>query len=67
MKKLKMKTHKGIKGRFKFTKTGKVLHRAPGRRHLMSSKSGKENRQLRGWRRLSAGDQRLLARQYCAR
>jgi large subunit ribosomal protein L35 len=43
----KMKTHKGIKKRFKVTATGKVLHKRCGSSHLNSHKSGKQIRRLR--------------------
>lgn len=42
-----MKTRKSIKKRFKITKSGKVLHRAPGQNHFRSKKSGKQIRQKR--------------------
>ena len=35
----KMKTKKIVRKRFKITKTGKVLHRAQGARHLRSKKN----------------------------
>ena len=43
----KIKTHKGMKKRFKVTATGKVLHKRAGSSHLMSHKSGKRVRRLR--------------------
>jgi len=43
----KLKTHKGMKKRFKVTATGKVLHKRCGSSHLMSHKSGKQVRRLR--------------------
>ena len=59
-----MKTHKGLKARVRVTKTGKVLHRRSGKSHLMSGKSGKKVRQLRRKAQVSAGDRRVLKRQY---
>lgn len=44
----KEKTHKGMKKRFKVTASGKVKHRSAFRGHLLSHKSGKRKRQLRG-------------------
>lgn len=44
----KQKTHKGMAKRFKVTATGKVKHRSAFRGHLLSAKSGKRKRQLRG-------------------
>jgi len=43
----KLKTHKGIKKRFKVSATGKVSHKKCGSSHLMSHKSGKQVRSLR--------------------
>ncbi len=43
----KLKTHKGIKKRFKVSATGKVSHKRCGSSHLMSHKSGKQVRKLR--------------------
>jgi large subunit ribosomal protein L35 len=43
----KLKTHKGIKKRFKISAHGKVSHKRCGSSHLMSHKSGKRVRRLR--------------------
>jgi large subunit ribosomal protein L35 len=43
----KLKTHKGIKKRFKVSATGKVSHKCCGSSHLNSHKSGKQIRRLR--------------------
>lgn len=43
----KLKTHKGIKKRFKISATGKVSHKRCGSSHLMSHKNGKQVRRLR--------------------
>jgi large subunit ribosomal protein L35 len=43
----KLKTHKGIKKRFKISANGKVSHKRCGSSHLMSHKSGKQVRRLR--------------------
>jgi large subunit ribosomal protein L35 len=43
----KLKTHKGIKKRFKVSATGKVSHKRCGSSHLNSHKSGKQIRRLR--------------------
>jgi large subunit ribosomal protein L35 len=42
----KMKTHKGIKKRFKLTAKGKLSYKHPGTGHLMSSKNAKRRRRL---------------------
>lgn len=43
----KMKTHKGIKKRFKVSARGKVMHKPINRGHLLSHKSGDRRRKLR--------------------
>jgi large subunit ribosomal protein L35 len=43
----KLKTHKGMKKRFKVSANGKVRHKRCGSSHLMSHKSGKQVRRLR--------------------
>jgi large subunit ribosomal protein L35 len=43
----KLKTHKGIKKRFKISANGKVSHKRCGSSHLNSHKSGKQIRRLR--------------------
>jgi large subunit ribosomal protein L35 len=43
----KLKTHKGMKKRFKISANGKVRHKRCGSSHLMSHKSGKQVRRLR--------------------
>lgn len=44
----KMKTHKGVKKRFRATAKGKVKHRRAGTSHLNSRMSHKRIRDLRG-------------------
>jgi large subunit ribosomal protein L35 len=44
----KMKTHKGSRKRFRVTATGKLKRRQAGKKHLLSHKTGKRKRQLRG-------------------
>ncbi|MEM9409944.1 MAG: 50S ribosomal protein L35 [Planctomycetota bacterium] len=44
----KMKTHKGIKKRFKITANGKVKHRPAGTSHRNVRVSAKRKRNLRG-------------------
>lgn len=61
---MSVKTHKGMKKRFKRTGTGKIVRRACGKRHLMSSKSAKRIRRLSGWRQLSPPDRKSLKRRY---
>jgi large subunit ribosomal protein L35 len=47
MPSIKMKTHKGVKKRFKVSATGKVSHKRCGSSHLNSHKSGSQIRKLR--------------------
>ena len=42
-----MKTRKAVAARFKVTGTGKLLHNRPGRRHILTSKTGNRKRKLR--------------------
>jgi len=44
----KMKTHKGSKKRFRVTASGKLKRRQAGKKHLLSPKTGKRKRHLRG-------------------
>jgi large subunit ribosomal protein L35 len=44
----KMKTHKGSKKRFRVTASGKLKRRQAGKKHLLSHKTGKRKRHLRG-------------------
>jgi large subunit ribosomal protein L35 len=44
----KMKTHKASLKRFKVTANGKLKRRQAGKKHLLSHKSGKRKRHLRG-------------------
>ena len=44
----KMKTHKASKKRFRVTASGKLKRRQAGKKHLLSHKTGKRKRHLRG-------------------
>lgn len=57
----KLKTRKLLKRRLRVTKNGKILFNKPGRRHLMSGKSGKKRRQLRRVRMLTGRLARKLS------
>ncbi|MFU8803920.1 MAG: 50S ribosomal protein L35 [Bradymonadaceae bacterium] len=48
MGKNKMKTHRGAAKRFKLTKSGKVKFRKGFRSHMLTHKSTKRKRNLRG-------------------
>lgn len=48
MAKVKMKTRKAAKKRFKITGTGKVVHKGGNARHILTKKTSKRKRQIRG-------------------
>ncbi len=52
----KMKTHSGVKKRFKITRKGKVLHAQAGTAHLNEHKSSRRTRRLAGDAELSKSD-----------
>jgi large subunit ribosomal protein L35 len=58
----KLKTHRGAAKRFKRTKNGKFLRGKAFRRHILSSKSTKRKRALRGTTAASHQDTPRLAR-----
>ena len=58
----KLKTHRGAAKRFKRTKSGKFLRGKAFRRHILSSKTTKRKRALRGTFVASAQDTPRLAR-----
>lgn len=43
----KQKTKKAVACRFKVTGTGKLRRQRPGKRHILTKKTGKRKRQLR--------------------
>ncbi len=52
----KAKTHKATKKRFKLSATGKVLHKASNARHILTKKTSKRKRQIRGVTTLAKAD-----------
>ncbi len=48
----KLKTKKAIKKRFRVTRTGKVLHRSNGMRHLRTKKNKARQRRLKSTKAL---------------
>jgi len=58
----KQKTHKGMATRLRVTRTGKVVHRKPNKRHLLSAKSAKRRRNLRRPTTLSGGMAKVITR-----
>ena len=59
--KVKQKSHKGARKRFRVTKTGKVKKRTAGRSHILSKKTRKRKRHMRQPSYLE-GDQAKLVR-----
>ena len=54
--KLKLKTHRGAKKRFKITATGKILRMHSGKRHLLGTKAPKRMRKLKKLTQVSKAD-----------
>jgi large subunit ribosomal protein L35 len=61
-KKLKIKTHRGAAKRFKRTKSGKFLRSKAFKQHILSSKTTKRKRALRGTITVDEADAAKLAR-----
>ena len=61
-KKIKLKTHRGAAKRFKRTKNGKFLRGKAFKQHILSSKSTKRKRGLRGTTTVAAVDTLKLTR-----
>ena len=61
-KKLKIKTHRGAAKRFKRTKNGKFLRGKAFKQHILSSKTTKRKRGLRGTSTVAAVDTPKIAR-----
>jgi large subunit ribosomal protein L35 len=59
-KKQKLKTHKGAAKRFKKTGTGKITRSAAFKRHILTSKTTKTKRHLRGSKVVTPGDARKV-------
>ena len=58
----KLKTHRGAAKRFKKTGTGKFKRSMAFKRHLLSSKTTKRKRSLRGMTLVSEHDHKTLER-----
>lgn len=56
----KMKTNRGARKRFKVSKSGKVRFNKANRRHILTKKSSKLKRQMRGGGTLEKGDANLV-------
>jgi large subunit ribosomal protein L35 len=57
----KLKTHKGMRKRFKVTASGKVKAKSVNRGHILGKKSGKRKRQLRQDTVLTGFNAKLIA------
>lgn len=52
----KLKTHRGAAKRFKKTATGKIVRASAFKRHILTSKTTKAKRQMRGTVEVSPSD-----------
>ena len=59
----KLKTKRGAAKRFKKTGSGLIKHMACARRHILTKKSPKRKRQLRGMRYVSVSDMDRVTQQ----
>lgn len=59
----KMKTHSGMKKRFKISGSGKVMRGRPGSSHLAPGKTQKRIRHLRKESMVAAGDYKRIKKQ----
>ncbi len=62
MPKMKLKTHRGAAKRFKKTATGKFLRGSAFKRHILTSKTTKRKRAMRGSTAVSEQDTPTLRR-----
>ena len=58
----KLKTHRGAAKRFKKTGTGKIVRGSAFRRHILTGKTRKLKRHMRGTREVSESDAPKLRR-----
>jgi large subunit ribosomal protein L35 len=58
----KLKTKKGAAKRLRLTKSGRLKHGSPGRRHLLRRKDAKRRRQLRKGKILARTEERRMRR-----
>ncbi len=57
----KLKTHRGAAKRFKKTGSGKIVRAAAFKRHILTSKTTKSKRQMRGTKVVSPADAPKIA------
>lgn len=65
MKKIKLKSHRGFCKRFSITKSGKIKFNSSKRRHGLSNKTRKHNRQLKKAKFLTQSSIRIIKQQIC--
>lgn len=58
----KLKTNRGAAKRFKRTASGRFKHRQAYKSHILTKKSAKRKRQLRGLLIIDASDQRAITK-----
>jgi large subunit ribosomal protein L35 len=58
----KLKTHRGAAKRFKRTGTGKIVRSKAFKQHILTSKSSKRKRRMRGTTAVSKADAAKLAK-----
>ena len=58
----KLKTHRGAAKRFKKTGSGKIVRSAAFKRHILTAKTTKSKRHMRGTREVSPNDAPKLQR-----
>ena len=58
----KMKTNSGAKKRFRFSGSGKVMHKKAGKTHLNEHKPSTQTRRLEGNKVLKGGDAKKIKR-----
>lgn len=56
MARQKLKTHKGVKKRFRKTGTGKLMRNRANKRHILTSKSRNRKRRLSAPTQVAPGD-----------
>ena len=59
---MKLKSHRGAAKRFKKTGSGKIVRAAAFKRHILTSKTTKSKRQMRGTEQVSEADAERLRR-----
>jgi large subunit ribosomal protein L35 len=58
----KMKTHKGVAGRFEVTKRGKLKRRRSGHNHILEKKSSQRKRRLNAGAMVHKSDEKRIKR-----